>query len=156
MENLFVEMTAWHWLAIGLILFGIEMMTGTFDLLMVAIAAWVTAAVAALFPVAAGWQTQAVVFAIAAVVLFTLGRTLLSRFRNPASDHPMLNNRMAGLVGERGAATEDFTAGKGQVKIGDTVWGAEAFNGELVRAGDAIIVDSVRGTFAVVRKLAAV
>ena len=43
MEQVFSELTFWHWLVLGLILFGIEMMTGTFDLLMVAIAAWLTA-----------------------------------------------------------------------------------------------------------------
>ena len=33
LEELFTDLTVWHWLALGLILFGIEMMTGTFDLL---------------------------------------------------------------------------------------------------------------------------
>ena len=44
MEQVFSELTFWHWLALGLILFGIEMMSGTFDLLMVSIAAWLTGA----------------------------------------------------------------------------------------------------------------
>ena len=42
LEELFTHLTVWHWLALGLLLFGIEMMTGTFDLLMISIAAGFT------------------------------------------------------------------------------------------------------------------
>ena len=34
MEQLLTEITWWHWLVLALILFGAEMLTGTFDLLM--------------------------------------------------------------------------------------------------------------------------
>ncbi len=152
METLFSELSAWHWLAIGLVLFGIEMMTGTFDLLMIALAAWATALFAALLPDAASWQVQTVVFALASVVLFGLGRTVFSRFRKSTPEHPTLNKRMEGLVGERGRATGDFAHGNGQVKIGDTVWGAQAATGHTILANDDVIVEAVRGTFAVVRK----
>ena len=40
--------TAWHWLALGLILLSIEMMTGTWDLLWVGLAAMFTSAFARL------------------------------------------------------------------------------------------------------------
>ena len=61
MEQVFSELTFWHWLVLGLILFGIEMMTGTFDLLMVAIAAWLTAGFAYFAPDAwTVWQWQMV------------------------------------------------------------------------------------------------
>jgi hypothetical protein len=152
MESLFTDLTAWHWLALGLVLFGFEMMTGTFDLLMIALAAWATAAFAALLPDAATWQAQILVFALASVVLFGLGRTVFSRFRKAIPDHPTLNRRMQGLVGERGRATGDFAHGNGQVKIGDTVWGAQAATGHTILANDDVIVEDVRGTFAVVRK----
>ena len=45
MEGLALTMwppTAWHWLALGLILLSIEMVAGTFDLLWVAIASGLT------------------------------------------------------------------------------------------------------------------
>jgi membrane protein implicated in regulation of membrane protease activity len=154
MEFLMTELTWWHWVALGLILFGIEMMTGTFDLLMISIAAMLTALFAGLAPEGlAGWQGQLVVFGIAAVVLVVGGRMVLTR-RGPPPEHPTLNKRMAGLVGQHGQATKDFVAGTGQVQIGDTVWGAEAIPGEPpVLAGDTVIVSDTDGNTALVRKV---
>ncbi|MFN4185444.1 MAG: NfeD family protein [Hyphomonas sp.] len=153
MEFLLTEMTWWHWIAIALVLFGIEMMTGTFDLLMISIAAVGAALFAGLAPGGiAGWQGQLVVFGIASVVLVAGGRMFLSR-RGPPAEHPTLNKRMAGLVGQHGQATKDFTASSGQVKIGDTVWGAEAVPGEApILAGDTVVVASTDGNTAIVRK----
>jgi inner membrane protein len=151
MDTFFSELTHWHWLVLGLLLFGIEMLTGTFDLLMVSIAAFVTAAFAAFVP-QIGWEMQALVFALAAVALFLLGRTVFARLRRSEPEHPTLNKRMESLVGERGRATGDFAQGNGQVKIGDTVWGAQAATGHTILANDDVVVEDVRGTFAVVRK----
>ncbi|MFN7054521.1 NfeD family protein [Hyphomonas sp.] len=154
METLLTQLTWWHWLALALILFGIEMMTGTFDLLMIFIAAIVTALFAGLAPeAAAGWQGQLVVFGVSSAVLVAGGRMFFSGARRQASEHPTLNRRMEGLVGQRGSATKDFSAGNGQVKIGDTVWAAEAAAGEgAILAGDTIVVETTRSNLAVVRK----
>ena len=154
MEFLMTELTWWHWVALGLVLFGIEMMTGTFDLLMISIAAMLTALFAGLAPEGlAGWQGQLVVFGIAAVVLVAGGRMFLTR-RGPPPEHPTLNKRMAGLVGQHGQATRDFVAGTGQVQIGDTVWGAEAVPGEPpVLAWDTVVVSATDGNTALVRKV---
>lgn len=153
MDILFTELTVWHWLALGLILFGVEMMTGTFDLLMVAVAAWITAGFTYAAPDGlATWQGQMIVFGLAAILLVVLGRTVLSGIRSNVEEHPTLNKRMAGLIGQRGQATGDFSGASGQVKIGDTVWGAEAVEGETIRAGDDIVVESARMTTAIVRR----
>ena len=50
MEQMLSEITWWHWLVFALILFGVEMVTGTFDLLMASIAAGVTAIFASVAP----------------------------------------------------------------------------------------------------------
>lgn len=154
MEQILTELTLWHWLALGLVLFGIEMMTGTFDLLMISIAAWVTAAFAQLAPEnMASWQGQLVFFGIAAFALVLIGRTVLSGFRKRTDEHPTLNRRMDSLVGQRGIATGDFASGVGQVRVGDTVWGAEAAEGQdAIHAGDAVVVEGARMTTAIVRR----
>ncbi len=152
-EQAFSEMTFWHWLVLGLVMFGIEMMTGTFDMLMIAIAAWLTSAFTAFAPpelVTMGGQF--IFFGIATVILFIFGRTVLSRLRKQVAEHPTLNKRMAGLVGQRGKATQDFASGNGQVSIGDTVWSAQSVDGEIIRSGDAIVVESTRSNQAVVRR----
>ena len=155
MEQVFSELTFWHWLALGLILFGIEMMSGSFDLLMVAIAAWLTAGFAYFAPDAwAVWQGQMIVFGVASTALVVFGRTVLSGVRKSSPEHPTLNRRMQALVGERGLAVGDFVSGTGQIRVGDTVWRAEAIEGETIHGGDTIIVDGAKMTTAMVRKAA--
>ncbi len=155
LEELFTHLTVWHWLALGLMLFGIEMMTGTFDLLMISIAAWITAVFAWLAPDSlATWQGQVLFFGAASAALFVVGRTVLSGMRKTTPEHPTLNRRMDSLVGQHGVATSDFTnSGQGRVKIGDTVWGAETVDGsEVIHDGDGIVVEGARMNTALVRK----
>lgn len=153
MEQIFTELTVWHWLALGLVLFGIEMLTGTFDLMMLAVAAWLTAAFAYLGPDSyTTWQGQLIVFGIAAFALVLAGRTFFSGLRGRDEEHPTLNKRMVSLVGQRGMAMGDFISGAGQVRIGDTVWRAEVVEGEIVRTGDTVIVEGAKMTTAIVRR----
>ncbi|MCA8899320.1 MAG: NfeD family protein [Hyphomonas sp.] len=153
MEQIFTQLTVWHWVAFGLVLLGIEMLTGTFDFLMIAIAAWAAAVFEWLAPdTLSGWQGQLVFFAVAAVIMVVFGRTFLAGLRGRVEEHPTLNKRMASLVGQRGQATVDFAAGNGRVKIGDTVWGAEAVEGETIRQGDAVVVEGARMNTAIVRR----
>ena len=118
---------------------------------MVSIAAVLTAIFSAIVP--GGWQTQFVVFAVMSVVLIVGSRYVFPGLRKASPEHPTLNKRMAGLVGQRGEVTREISAGHGQVKIGDTVWGAEAAEGEgpLV-VGDVVVVASTNANTAVVRK----
>ncbi len=154
MEQLLSQITWWHWLVLALILFGIEMLTGTFDLLMASVGAALTAAFAAFAPEnATAWHVQVLVFMVAAIALILASRILFPSMRKAAPEHPTLNKRMASLVGQRGEVTRDLASGHGQVKIGDTVWGAEAAEGEgPIGIGQSIIVESTRSNMAVVRK----
>lgn len=144
--------TAWHWLALALILFSIEMMTGTWDLLWVSIAAAVTSAFAAFAPSGiAGWEGQLIFFAIATVILFIVGRTLFKSMRENIEEHPTLNKRMAGTLGQRGVVADDFSGGLGRVKLGDTVWSAQSLDGANLASGAAVIVEETEGNTLKVR-----
>ncbi|MEL7108241.1 MAG: NfeD family protein [Pseudomonadota bacterium] len=136
----------WHWLALALVLFSIEMMTGTWDLLWVSIAAALTSVYAALAPAGiAGWEGQLTVFAVTTVALFIAGRTIFRKMREDVEEHPTLNKRMAGTLGQRGVVADDFTGGLGRVKLGDTVWSAEAVDGANLASGAAVIVEATEG-----------
>ncbi|MEL6474120.1 MAG: NfeD family protein [Pseudomonadota bacterium] len=156
METIFDAMTTlsmWHWLAIGLIMLGIEAALGTFDLLWIAIAAGLTAMFTALAPeLASGWQAQFMFFAVASVLLIVLGRTVFAGMRKMTEEHPTLNKRMDSLVGRRGIAATDFEAGLGRVKIGDTEWSAELAGDGVIRDGDGIVVEATAGNVVKVRK----
>jgi len=154
MEDLLAGISWWHWLVLGLVLFGIEMLTGTFDLLMASIAAALTSVLAFALPqLIGGWEMQVIVFTLASVLLIFVSRVLFPSLRQASPEHPTLNKRMAGLVGQRGEVTRELSSGHGQVQIGDTVWGAEPAEGEgPLNVGDVIVVTSTRANMAIVRK----
>ncbi|MCI4644262.1 MAG: NfeD family protein [Hyphomonadaceae bacterium] len=144
--------TIWHWLALAAVLFSIEMMAGTFDLLMVAIASAVTAAWTAFVPGEMGeWQAQLLVFFATSVVLITLGRTVLSGIRSGGPGDPVLNDRMARLLGARALVVADFSSGQGRVKIGDTEWQAESEAGTDIPAGTTVTVEGAKSTTVLVK-----
>jgi inner membrane protein len=154
MDTLLSQITWWHWLVLALILFGAEMATGTFDLLMASIAAGFTALLAAAAPgLFGGWQVQVILFTAGATALILVSRLVFPGMRKMTPEHPTLNKRMASLVGQRGEVTRELGGGQGQVKIGDTVWAAEAAEGAgAIGIGDAVVVESTRANLAVVRK----
>ena len=154
MEQMLSEITWWHWLVFALILFGVEMVTGTFDLLMASIAAGVTAIFASVAPESAtAWHVQILVFMFVSIALIVVSRSVFPNMRKAAPEHPTLNKRMVQLVGQRGEISREFNGGQGQVRIGDTVWGAEAADGEgALILGDRVVVDSTRSSMVIVRK----
>ena len=154
MEQLLSQITWWHWLVLALILFGLEMVTSTFDLLMASVAAGLTAIFASVAPESAtAWHVQILVFMFASIALIVLSRSVFPNMRKAAPEHPTLNKRMVQLVGQRGEITREFNGGQGQVKIGDTVWGADAADGEgALNIGDRVVVDSTRSSLVIVRK----
>jgi len=144
--------TAWHWLALGLILLSVEMMIGTFDLLWIAIAAAVTSAFTAFAP--DSWTStegQLLVFAIASVALFIVGRTVFRKMREGIEEHPTLNKRMVSTIGSRGTVATAFSGGLGRVKLGDTVWSAETMDGSDLDQGVGVIVEDTVGNVLKVR-----
>ena len=152
MTEFFTELSVWHWFAFALILFGIEMMTGTFDLLMIAIAAFCTGVFAHFAPAGlGGWESQLIVFGIVSVGLIVLGRTIFAGMRKVVDEHPTLNKRMNSLIGKRGMVTSDFEAGQGRVKIGDTEWLAESIDGTDLEDGSTIVVEAAESTMVRVR-----
>ncbi|MEM9667443.1 MAG: NfeD family protein [Pseudomonadota bacterium] len=147
MSALLQQVEAWHWIVLGLVLIGIEVAVGTYDLLFVAIAAFVTALFAAVAPGSlADWQGQMFFFATMAIALIVLSRTVFADMRNQASDKPGLNQRMVGMIGSRGVVTQDFVAGTGRVKIGDTEWSAESADGSDIGTGASIVVEGAELT----------
>lgn len=137
----------WHWVALGLILLGIELVLGTFDLLWISAAAFATALFKAIMPdTLAVLEIQLLFFAVASIGLLILGRTVFGDWRNRESDKPLLNKRMETLIGSRALVTRTFSAGTGRVKIGDTEWLAHASQGEDFAEGTTVIVDGVDET----------
>jgi len=83
---------------------------------------------------------------------------LLLAFLLPLAPRKMKAGRTATnadrILGAEGVVTEDINAteGTGQVRIGGTVWSAKGADGEPLRAGEIVIVESIAGVKAVVKR----
>lgn len=145
--DILLPLEVWHWIALGLVLLGIELVLGTFDLLWVSAAAFATAVFKAIMPEAlGGLEIQLLFFAVSAIGLLIVGRTVFGDWRNRESDKPLLNKRMETLIGKRALVTKTFSAGSGRVKIGDTEWLAHATHGEDFAEGTTVVIDGVDET----------
>jgi inner membrane protein len=125
-------MQPWMWLVLGLALVGIEILAPGLFLFWLGLAAGVTALVAFLFDFS--WQVEWTVFAVLALVLLGVGRTL-SKAKGQG-DAPMLNERGNSLIGREFSLAEPIANGFGTVRIDDSVWrvsGADAARGAKVR-----------------------
>lgn len=145
-------LTVWHWVGIGIVLLTIEVAVGTFDLLWVAMGAFLTALFAILAPDAiAGWQGQLTFFGAVAILFVVSGRTFFKGLRRRATSHPNLNDRVAGMVGQRGEAATSFDGGGGKVRVGDTVWLAKQVDETVIVEGDEVVITGAEGTTLKVR-----
>jgi inner membrane protein len=145
-------LTVWHWACIGIVLLTLEVAVGTFDLLWVSIAAFLTALFAWIIPAPIGaWQGQLIFFAIVAVAFLVGGRTWFKGLRRAPISHPNLNDRMSNMIGQRGEAATSFDGGQGKVKIGDTVWLAKQADDTAIVEGDQVVISGAEGTTLKVR-----
>jgi inner membrane protein len=145
-------LTVFHWLGIGLILLTLEVAVGTFDLLWIAVAAFVTALFALFVPLpVGGWQGQLTMFGASGIAFVAAGRTLFKGLRRSPTTHPNLNDRLAKMVGQKGEAATGFDNGRGKVKLGDTVWLAQQSDETVIVEGDEVIVSGYDGTTLKVR-----
>lgn len=140
-----------HWLILGLLLLIAEMATGTTYLLWPAVAAFVTAAVAALG--LTDWIADIAVFAALVIALTAFGRPLVRRWRGEnAGANEKLNERSASLVGGR-AVVAAFANGVGSVKVNDTIW--RAVSDEALEAGQSVEIAGVDGATLKVKRAGA-
>lgn len=160
MESLLTSLwplTAWHWLALGLLLIAIEMAVGTFDLLWIGTAALTTAlifsGVVPLPDTMTGVPFQVATFGALAIALVVMGRTVFAGVRKPATSHPTLNQRDAAMVGARGRVTDAFVGGQGRVALGDTSWMAQSEAGDDLAAGVGVQVVAARGGTLIVKSI---
>ncbi|MCI5074674.1 NfeD family protein [Oricola sp.] len=116
---------AWSWVILGLVMLVLELLApGVFFMWMGAAALIVGGASLAFAGNGAeawGWQAQVLTFLVLSVILAYAGRSWLARREKP-SDEPMLNNRVAQLIGRTATLEQPITNGVGHVRLGDTLW----------------------------------
>lgn len=135
------ELTYWHWWILAVVLISIEVLApGTF-LLWLGIAAAATGLTKFLLP-DLGWELQAVIFAVSAVLAIWAGRVWVRR-HPMTSDKPNLNRRGAEHVGRHFELTEPVIGGAGKLVIDGVIW---RIAGPDMPIGTRIVVVGIDGT----------
>jgi membrane protein implicated in regulation of membrane protease activity len=139
-------MMAWIvWLIVAAVLGVAELMTTTFALGIIAVAALVAAGVGGLH---AGIPFQLLAFVVAAGA--GLG-FVLPVARRHIKQPPPLRTGSAALVGKSASVLEEVTAYTGRVRIGGEVWSARSYDETLViPVGTAVDVMQIEGATALV------
>ena len=128
----------WWWIALGLGLGAVEIMTFSFFLIWPGLAA---IAVGALMWVAPGMSgtMQLLMFAGLSIVLTLMGRWLVLT-RKPTSELPGLNNRASQLVGRTAIVLDGFHAGgSGNVEVDGVRWRGRLTEGADVPAPGSVL-----------------
>jgi membrane protein implicated in regulation of membrane protease activity len=116
-----MDISFWHWLILGFLLIGAEVVVpGTF-LLWPGIAALLTGVLAYVLPTMT-WQAAAIFFALLTVASALAGRRLYARLKQPVSDEPMLNRRAQQYIGTIHTLATPILDGQGRMKVGDGTW----------------------------------
>ena len=136
----------WHWLAIALVFFIIEMLAPG------AVFIWFGAAAAAIGIIMLvvsdiSWQAQIILFSLLSVASLIAWRMYTKK--NPPSDnqYPTLNKRGEDLVGRVFTLEEAIVNNYGKIKVDDTMW---KIRGEDIAPGGKVRVTEVDGTILVV------
>jgi membrane protein implicated in regulation of membrane protease activity len=138
MADFIVQLGPWAWVIAGLILLGVEIVAPGNVFVWFGVAALITGVVAWLTDF--GWQADAVIFVVLAVVLAIAGRRYFAR-RTPAAG-PVLNQRAASLVGRQAVLAEPIVNGEGRIRIDDTTW---RVNGPDLPSGTRVQIVGVDG-----------
>lgn len=137
----------WIWLAIGVLLLAVEAAFSTEWLLWPAVAAGLTAVVAAV-GLDIGFWGEAILFAVLTLAATLMSRRLIQRV-NPA-EHPDINARDGRLVGQRAQVVQAFVDGRGRVFVSGAEWPAE-IEGAAPLAGESVVVEAADGPILKVR-----
>ncbi|MGH3168841.1 MAG: NfeD family protein [Trebonia sp.] len=139
-------MMAWiAWLIVAAVLGVAELMTTTFALGIIAVAALVAAGVGGL---QAGLPFQLLAFVVSAGA--GLG-FVLPIARRHVRQPPLLRTGTAALVGKSASVLEEVTGVSGRVRIGGEIWSARSYDETLViPAGSTVDVMQIEGATALV------
>ena len=123
----------WWWVGAGALLGILEIFMPGIFLIWVAVAAWLTALLVWLAPMAIALQLA--IFVVIAFIVVWAGRQFYAR--NPVeSADPNLNVRASRLIGQTVTVESAIENGRGRVRVGDGVWnatGPDAPSGAKVR-----------------------
>ncbi len=132
--------SAWWWIAFAIALGAVEMLTFTYFLIWIALAALAVGLTMVVVPL--GGQEQVVAFAVLSILFTVAGRFAVKKMRQTPSDTPGLNRRSEKLIGRKGKALADFENDEGLVVIDDVRWRARLAIGAIKKGESLVVIDA--------------
>ena len=131
----------WLWLALAVLLLAAETMLPGFFLVWFGTAAAVVGVSALLLPSPLTLATQVGLFGLVSILTVLFARVAMGYGRRDGGADG-LHDRGASYVGRTFVVADAIHAGRGRIKVGDTLWTAE---GPDTPAGGQVRVTGVRG-----------
>ncbi|OAJ94148.1 NfeD family protein [Vibrio bivalvicida] len=141
MFELLDSINHWHWLAFGLTLLAFEILGTAGYFLWLGLSALIVGALLTLIPMS--WQLQWIAFAAFALMTTWLWWRRQFKSDKKSDANRELNQKSKQLVGQIIRLDEDFPAGKGRLKVGDTTWSAQSVS--TISAGQQVEITKVNG-----------
>jgi membrane protein implicated in regulation of membrane protease activity len=129
----------WLWVIGGILLLIAEIIAPGFFLVFIGVAALATGAFTLLFGMPLAFQL--ILFTIYALVAVMIGRKVYANQAADSSD-PLLNDRVARMVGKSVTVIEMVDEHSGRVRVGDSEWSARGGPG---RPGERVRITGVDG-----------
>ncbi len=120
MSHFFLTLNYWHWFGLAVIMFIIEILTGTGFLLWMGISAVLVGMVALLFSSMLA-STQCIIFSLVAILSALVWRLYL-HYYPIKTDKPMLNRRAEQYVGQLFTLKLSTINQMGSIQVDDTIW----------------------------------
>ncbi|MBV1934027.1 MAG: NfeD family protein [Parvibaculaceae bacterium] len=149
MEEVIAEFGGWLWWIVAIVLATLELMVPGVFFIWFAGAAVLVGIIDFAFDLPLMWELA--IFAVLSVLCAYLARRMVSS-DTTETDHPLLNERGASLVGRILVVEEAIKQGRGKVKVDDSIWVAE---GPDAQVGQQVRVVGVTGTLVRVELVAA-
>ena len=147
--DLIEGLSPWWWVALGLGLGAVEMLTMSFFLFWPGLAAIAIAALIGLFPLMPG-EIRVALSAALAVALTVAGRASMHRFGAGGGAVTNRNARSAQLIGRR-ATVLDWNGGEGAVEIDGIRWQARWDGDQVSATGRSVEITGADGITLLVR-----
>ena len=143
------QMVYWHWLVLGVLLIGAEMLDGSGHLIWLGISALAVGLIHWFVP-NMPWVVQILLFA--AISIISIFAWKAYRKANPEPDNfPTLNKRGTNYIGRIVTLTGAIVDGEGKVNVSDTIWRVRGPDSAI---GTKVKITAVDGTSLVVEPLA--
>ena len=131
----------WHWWILAALFAGIEILAPGVFFIWLGAAAALTGLIALVIP-GMGWEIEALIFAVLAVVTVIFWRSYMKKNKSKDDAASTLNRRGEQMIGRTAVLSEAIQNGRGKARIDDTVWRVE---GADLPAGTPIKVTGVDG-----------